>query len=166
MDKEKRGHVKDIVRRCASFNLRRASRLITRKFDEALRDFGVKATQLSVLMAIYSEPNQPLSKLAWTLGMDRTSLTRNLKILHDRGLVLIEESGDKREHRIGISLEGERLLKDAFPVWRKVQGDVEEALGGEHWRNLLSGLHEVAHFFCSKRCVRTHGSENGESHGR
>ena len=147
MDEEKRRYVKDIGRRCACFNLRRASRLITRRFDEAFRDFGLKATQLSVLMAIYHAPYQPLSKLASILGMDRTSLTRNLKILEERGLVLAEESDDKRERRIGISPEGERLLEEVFPIWRKVQGEVEETLGVEHWENLLSGLHQVARQF-------------------
>jgi DNA-binding MarR family transcriptional regulator len=144
MDEEKRRYVKDIGRLCACFNLRRASRLITRKFDEAFRDFGLKATQLSVLMAIYHAPYQPLSKLASILGMDRTSLTRNLNILYDKGLVLLEGSDDKRERRIGISPEGERLLEEVSPVWHKVQAEVEETLGGEHWGNLLSGLHEVA----------------------
>ena len=98
-------------------------------------------------MAIYYAPYQPLSKLASILGMDRTSLTRNLKILHDKGLVVEEGSDDKRERRIGISSEGERLLEDVFPIWHKVQAEVEEALGGEHWGNLLSGLHEVARKF-------------------
>jgi DNA-binding MarR family transcriptional regulator len=147
MDEEKRRYMKDIGRRCACFNLRRASRLITRRFDEAFRDFGLKATQLSLLIAIYHVPYQPLSKLASILGMDRTSLTRNLNILYDKGLVLVEGSDDKRERRIGISPEGERLLEEVFPVWRKVQAEVEETLGGEHWGNLLSGLHEVARKF-------------------
>lgn len=147
MDEEKRRYVKDIGRRCACFNLRRASRLITRRFDEAFRDFGLKATQLSLLMAIYHAPYQPLSKLASILGMDRTSLTRNLNILYDKGLVLVEGSDDKRVRRIGISSEGERLLEEVSPVWRKVQAEVEETLGGEHWGNLLSGLHEVARKF-------------------
>lgn len=147
MDEEKRRYMKDIGRRCACFNLRRASRLITRRFDEAFRDFGLKATQLSLLIAIYHAPYQSLTKLASILGMDRTSLTRNLNILYDKGLVLVEGSDDKRERRIGISPEGERLLEEVFPVWRKVQAEVEETLGGEHWGNLLSGLHEVARKF-------------------
>lgn len=147
MDEDKRKHVKDIGRRCACFNLRRASRLVTRRFDEAFREFGLKATQLPVLMGIYYAPYLPLSKLARVLGMDRTSLTRNLNILQGKGLVVVEETDDKRERRIGVSPEGERLLKDICPIWRKVQGEVEEALGAEHWENLLSGLHEVARKF-------------------
>jgi DNA-binding MarR family transcriptional regulator len=147
MDEKKRQRVKEIGGRCACFNLRRASRLVTKRFDEAFRVFGLKATQLSVLMAISYAPCQPLSKLASNLGMDRTSLTRNLKILHDKGLVLAEDSDDKRERRIGISPEGERLLKDVFPIWHRVQGEVEDALGGEHWGHLLSGLHQVARKF-------------------
>ncbi len=147
MDEEKRKHVEDIGRRCACFNLRRAARLVTKRFDEVFREFGLKATQLSVLMGIYYAPRLPLSKLARSLGMDRTSLTRNLKILEGKGLVLGRPSDDKRERRIGVTPEGKRLLKEAFPVWRKVQGEVEGALGGEHWGKLLSGLHEVARKF-------------------
>jgi DNA-binding MarR family transcriptional regulator len=147
MDEDKRKHIKSIGKRCACFNLRRAARLVTKRFDDAFRDFGLKATQLSVLMSIYYAPHLPLSRLAHSLGMDRTSLTRNLKILVGRNLVMVEESDDKRERRISVTEEGEKMLKDVFPIWRKVQGEIEEILGGEHWGNLLSGLHEVARKF-------------------
>ena len=147
MDEENWKHVDDIGRRCACFNLRRAARLVTKRFDDAFRDFGLKATQLSVLMAIYYAPHRPLSRLARMLGIDRTSLTRNLKILQGKGLVLVKDGDDKRERRIGVTSEGERMLREVFPIWRKVQSEVEEALGGEHWGNLLSGLHEVARKF-------------------
>lgn len=147
MDEDKRKHMRGIGKRCACFNLRRAARLVTKRFDDAFRDFGLKATQLSVLMAIYYAPNLPLSRLAQVLGMDRTSLTRNLKILEGRNLVTVEESDDKRERRIGVTPNGEKMLKDVFPIWQKVQDEIEEILGGEHWGNLLSGLHEVARKF-------------------
>ena len=102
---------------------------------------------MSVLMGIYYDPHLPLSQLAQGLGMDRTSLTRNLKILQGRNLVMVQESDDKRERRIGVTPEGEKTLKEVFPIWRKVQGEIEGILGGEHWGHLLSGLHEVARKF-------------------
>jgi len=124
--------------------LRRAARLVTQRFDEAFRELGLRATQLSVLTAVYHVPDAPVSKLARTLGMDRTSLTRNLQVLARKGLILEKEGDDKRQRRIGITPEGELLLKRAYPIWREVQTEVEKAIGAEKWEALLSGLHEVA----------------------
>lgn len=133
-----------IARTCACFNLRRAARLVTQRYDEAFRDLGLRATQLSVLLAAFMAPDVPLSKMARIMGMDRTSLTRNLQVLERKGLVCGTEGRDKRQRRIGITPEGEVVLKKAFPIWRTVQAEVEEALGDEKWRGLLSGLREAA----------------------
>lgn len=137
----------EVGRTCACFNLRRAARLVTQRFDVAFRELGLKATQLSVLIAVYHVPDAPLSMLARTLGMDRTSLSRNLQILERKGLICGKEGEDKRQRRIGITPEGESLLKKAYPMWREVQTEVEEAIGAEKWGALLSGLHEVARKF-------------------
>ena len=120
---------------------------MTQRFDEAFRGLGLRATQLSVLTAVYHVPDAPLSKLARILGMDRTSLTRNLQVLERKGLISAKEGNDKRQRRISITPEGEQLLMRAFPIWREVQAEVEEAIGMEKWENLLSGLHEVARKF-------------------
>ncbi len=138
---------KEMGRTCACFNLRRAARLVTQRFDEAFREFGLKATQLSVLIAVHLVPDAPLSELARALGMDRTSLSRNLQVLERRGLICGKEGDDKRQRRIGITPEGKSLLKRAYPMWRQVQAEVEEAIGEEKWGPLLSGLHEVARKF-------------------
>jgi DNA-binding MarR family transcriptional regulator len=137
----------EIGRTCACFNLRRAARLVTQRFDEAFRGLGLRATQLSVLTAVNNVPDAPLSKLARVLGMDRTSLTRNLQVLERMGLISGKEGDDKRQRRIGITPEGVLVLKNAFPIWRQVQTEVEEAIGTEKWEALLSGLHEVARKF-------------------
>ncbi|MDQ7783256.1 MAG: MarR family winged helix-turn-helix transcriptional regulator [Desulfomonilaceae bacterium] len=147
MNAEHKQRDNEVGRTCACFNLRRAARLVTQRFDEAFRELGLRATQLSVLTAVYHVSNPPLSKLAGTLGMDRTSLTRNLQVLQRKGLIVVKEGDDKRQRRICITPEGERVLASAFPIWRKVQTEVEEAIGAEKWDGLLTGLHEVARKF-------------------
>lgn len=147
MNAEHKQRDNEVGRTCACFNLRRAARLVTQRFDEAFRELGLRATQLSVLTAVYHVSNPPLSKLAGTLGMDRTSLTRNLQVLQRKGLIVVKEGDDKRQRRICITPEGERVLTSAFPIWRKVQTEVEEAIGSEKWAGLLTGLHEVARKF-------------------
>jgi DNA-binding MarR family transcriptional regulator len=146
-DSEIRLSGNEIGRVCACFNLRRAARLVTQRFDQAFRDLDLRATQLSVLVGVYTVPDITVSKLAEAMGMERTSLTRNLKVLERKGLVLGKEGEDKRERRISITPDGLLVLKKAFHPWQSVQTEVENTLGCEKWEALLSGLHDVARKF-------------------
>ena len=137
----------EIGRICACFNLRRAARLVTQRYDEAVRELGLRSTQLSVLVAVLNLPDLSLSKMARMLGMDRTSLTRNLQVLERRGLVAGKGGEDKREKKFNVTPTGIEILEKAIPFWRKAQSEVVEALGEEKFDNLLAGLHEVSQKF-------------------
>lgn len=134
----------EIYNSCACFNLRRAARLITRRYELSLKSTGLKATQFSVLMAACNEEGILLTQMARLLGIDRTSLTRNLNIMTAKGLLTIEMGDDKRERRINITDKGFDLLKEAIPLWQKVQAEFVQTLGSENWSALLSGLQAVA----------------------
>jgi len=140
-DKELR---KEIGRTCACFNLRRAARLVTQRFDRVIRGSGLKATQLPLLMAAYQQENIRLIRMARILGMERTTLTRNLALLEGRDLLRVKEGLDRRERRIAITPKGVKLLDRALPLWKKAQSEVVDALGPKKWDAMLSGLHEVA----------------------
>ena len=133
----------NIVNACTCFNLRKAARLVTQRFDLTLRSCGVNANQLSVLVGACDEEGILLTRMAKNLGMERTTLSRNLSLLEHRGMLSIEVGADKRERRIGITGKGRALLEEAFPLWEKAQNEVVELLGKEKWETLLSGLHEV-----------------------
>ena len=135
---------KEMGKSCACFNLRRAARLVTQKFDRAFRDAGITANQFSILMATYNQEGILLTKLAKTLGMERTTLSRNLSLLERLGMVSIEMGGDKRERRIAITTKGVTLLEKTLPLWQRAQNEVVGLLGEEEWAGLLSGLHKVA----------------------
>lgn len=135
---------KEIGRSCACFNLRRASRLVTQRFDLAFRVSGVTANQFSILMASYNQENILLTKMAKILGMERTTLSRNLSLLEQRGVISIARGADKRERRIAITKKGIKLVERTLPLWEKAQNEVVEAIGQEEWEGLLAGLHKVA----------------------
>jgi len=124
--------------------LRRAARLVTQRFDRAFRESGITANQFSVLLAAYDQEGILLTKLAKTLGMERTTLTRNVSLLERMGMVSITMGHDKRERKIVITANGIDLLEKTLPLWQKAQSDVVEAIGQEKWEGLLAGLHGVA----------------------
>ena len=144
MDLRDKSIRKEIGKSCACFNLRRSARLVTQRFDLALRDSGINANQFSVLMAACNNDGILLTKMAKALGMERTTLSRNLVPLERMGMVSIETGADKRERRIAITGKGMALLERALPLWQEAQNEVVELVGQEKWEGLLLGLHEVA----------------------
>ncbi len=140
-DKELR---REIGKTCACFNLRRAARIVTQRFDQVFRDAHITANQFSILMASYHQEGISLTKMANALGMERTTLSRNLSLLVRKGLVTISTGGDRRQRRIRITKEGRTLLENALPLWQRAQNQVIETVGQEQWERLLAGLHKVA----------------------
>ena len=69
-------------------------------------------------------------RLAGLLGLERTTLTRNLRPLARDGLVRIDEGDDRRVRRAAITRKGEEAARRAFPFWKKAQ-DAALASGAE-----------------------------------
>lgn len=114
--------------RCLCFRAQRAARALARRFDAALKPFGLSNGQFSILMAI-NRPEAPrISELAPFLAMDRTTLTAALKVLERRGLAgTSPDPDDRRGRRLHLTRAGQELLIAALPVWR----DAHDALDAD-----------------------------------
>ena len=84
-----------------------------------------------------------LTRLAHTMAMDRTTLTRNLRPLERGGLVTIASGHDRRERQIAITARGQQLLAKALPLWEHLQVRVAEAFGMERLQQLFRELSDL-----------------------
>ena len=125
---------------CFCMNIRKASRVITQLYDEALKPSGLLVSQFTLLVALASVGSITMTQLAEALVMDRTTLTRNLKPLEREGLVRIESGQDQRTRVLSLTNAGQTALEKALPLWQEVQIQVVERLGQEQWKLLLTGL--------------------------
>jgi DNA-binding MarR family transcriptional regulator len=124
---------------CACNQLRRATRGVTQLYESALAPSGLKVTQLPILVGLGSVGDLSVSTLADALALDRTTLTRNLKVLEDRGLLRTSESDDDaRVRMVSLTLEGSDVLSGALLRWEEMQRQVEERFGRER----LTALYE------------------------
>ncbi|WP_136525952.1 MarR family winged helix-turn-helix transcriptional regulator [Geomonas ferrireducens] len=121
---------------CNCVNLRRASRAITRIYDDALQPSGLKVTQYSVLANLSRAGAVSVSALARMLTLDRTTLVRNLKALEQAGFVEGAPSPDPRERGVSLSETGRAAVAKAQPYWLQAQQLIEEKLGAEGVRQL------------------------------
>lgn len=116
-------------------NLRQVTRSVTARFDDQLRPSGLRATQLNLLMAIETSAATTMTDLAGILAMDRTTLTRNLKLLRGRRLV--------ESKKIALTERGRRAAAAALPLWEKAQAEILEGLGEKRWAALIVELSAV-----------------------
>jgi DNA-binding MarR family transcriptional regulator len=128
---------------CACLKLRKASRFITSLYDEYLRPVGLRATQLSVLMALEQAGSVTITSLSEILLMDRTTLPRDLKPLERVGWVSITEGEDRRKRFIALTPDGRDLLNRALPLWEQAQIRVRDYMGDDSYKSLLVQLSDI-----------------------
>ncbi|MEQ1866697.1 MAG: MarR family winged helix-turn-helix transcriptional regulator [Micropepsaceae bacterium] len=132
------------ARGCAAFNLRKTARVVTQAYDAALKPSGLRSTQFAILVAIARVEAPSVGALAETTLMDATTMTRNLKLLKDEGLIEVSPRGAGREKLVRLSKAGERALARAVPMWRAAQARFVEAFGSTKWSKMRAELEEVA----------------------
>jgi DNA-binding MarR family transcriptional regulator len=104
---------------------------------------GLKATQLTMLGAISISGPARMSELAEMLALDKTTLTRNLKLLEAAGLIAIAAGADRRARVVALTGAGTDALERALPLWREAQRRMAGHLGEARMRRLVDDLAEL-----------------------
>ena len=131
---------------CYCVNVRRASRAVTKIYDQALESSGLKVTQYSLLKNIDAYGPLTTSGLARLLTLDRTTLVRNLKLLEAAGFIENRPSSDPRERQVCITEHGRQTVALALPLWKNAQRRMSQHIGAEnlsvlgHLVGVLEGL--------------------------
>ena len=132
-----------VARECTASQLRRATRAITRRYDDAMREAGLEGTQLNVLVALALMGNASIGRLSEQLGVDRTTMTRNLVPLSRNGWIESSAGDDRRVRGVRLTPRGRRTLERALPLWERTQAEVVAKLGKGKWGQLLALLSSV-----------------------
>lgn len=131
--------------RCLCLHLQRAARAIGRRFDDALRSFGLTNGQFSLLMALNRPQPPTIGSVAALLAMDRTTLTAALKPLTRRGLVEIRSGDtDRRNRHLLLTPAGHIALIAAMPVWREEHAKLDSELSPDDPEALRQTLRRLS----------------------
>ena len=116
---------------CFCLASRQAARKITRLYDSYMQESGVRVTQFTILSQLMLRGEMPIGKLAGILGMERTTLTRNLAPLEQQKWISIKIGEDPRARLIGITGQGRGVVRRSFPFWSKAQAHIGKLLGAD-----------------------------------
>jgi len=116
---------------------------VTRAYDEAFRPTGYRATQVAILSALAELGPVILSALAEETVTDRTTLTRNLRLLEKKRLICFECGDDRRERRVCMTRRGIQVLHATRPTWARVQERVIHRIGRRRFERMEADLSVV-----------------------
>ena len=125
---------------CTCGELRKAARAVTQLYDNALKASGLQSTQLHVLDVVHKSESIRISHLSKELGLDRTTLTRNLSVLEQEGFIKISSGKDHRTRIVTATQKGRSAVAKALPLWNEIQGKVKQQMGENSWRELMQNL--------------------------
>ena len=120
---------------CYCRRLRSVTAQVTRMYDSYLKEVGITCQQFSTLEHIRVMEPVSVTALAGRMGLDRTSLSRNLKLLKEN-FWIEDEAGHRRSRSIVLSDQGKEILQHAEKQWEKAQITMEKVLGEDHLRHL------------------------------
>ena len=111
---------------CYCTNLRRSSNAISDIYDTSLKSTGLTIAQYYLLITLWRLGSANITHWAEHVGLDRSTMVRNIKPLQNRGLIEIVSGRGKT---FSLSAEGRQVLNSAVPLWQKAQKKVESLLG-------------------------------------
>ncbi len=124
------------IQGCTHFKLRQLVRGVARLYDAELGQVGLKGTQFSLLAQVSGLAGVQPVELARRMGLDASTLSRNLRPLLAAGWLRLEAGDDARSRRVVITDEGRAKFREARVHWRRAQDALIERLGEDRVRAL------------------------------
>ena len=129
---------------CVCFNLRWVTRVVTQFYDAEMRRYGIRPTQGTILSSLMARDSWSMAELSDWLGMERTTLVRNLRPLQRDGFVKIVGGGRGNQVELTITTKGRKQIKKLTPAWKSAQSTAVKTLGEKRWSAILSDLETAA----------------------
>lgn len=130
---------------CVVQNLRRASRLVSRRYEDALRPVNLTSSQFTILQSLSGRKGLPHGVMADVLGFEQTTLSRLLKPLIKRELVRLEPNpNDKRGRMVILTAQGENTFAKAKTLWQTEHDKSLNQVDDHDWETVKRILHTLS----------------------
>lgn len=119
---------------CYCTNTRQSANVISDFYDAELKESGLTTPQYRLLTQLRRLGSANITRWAETVGLDRSTMVRNVKLLEAKGLLDQAEGHGKV---LTLSPRGEAALEAAVPLWNAAQEKIASFLGEEDSQAIL-----------------------------
>jgi DNA-binding MarR family transcriptional regulator len=103
----------------------------------------VEAPQFALMMALEKLGPSSQVELGRRQVLDKTTVSRNLKLLERNGWIQGSVGNDRRERLFSLTAAGRKKLNAAKPEWKKTQRELRAGLGDEQWNSMFRSFKRV-----------------------
>ncbi len=130
--------------------LQHLSTTLARQSEQVLMErLGLGYSQFKILMALQWSPNVQQNHIADVLGQTEASISRQVKIMHKRGLLETKISPEnRRQHITTPTRKGERLTEEAVNVLNIYHAPMFDLLSEKQRRQLQEMLITMHGYAC------------------
>ncbi len=121
---------------CLNFKMRKLTRLLTRIYDSELSKAGLKTTQFTLLCHVLGYGPAKLGDIAQRMGLEQSTLSRNIRPLVDAGWITYSFGTDARQRLLSLTGEGRSKQAEAVIYWNIAQEKIKILLGSSHFNQL------------------------------
>jgi DNA-binding MarR family transcriptional regulator len=122
--------VRKTVAASAGLAIRMAERRVTGFLEARMAPTGLNVAKFGLMAQIAAARDDRIGALAARSGLDRSTLSRNLRTLERAGLVEITlQEADLRRRAVWLTEAGARRLEAAIPVWRQAHEALRAEIG-------------------------------------
>ena len=129
---------------CACATARQLARLLTQLYDRSLSPTGLEAPQFALLMTLDAHGSVSQAVLGRRYALDKTTMSRNLKLFERKGWITASGADDKRERRFAITTAGHARLAAARPEWKKAQDQLRAGMTARQWNAMFEAFRTAA----------------------
>lgn len=116
---------------CLTFKAQRVARTMGRQMEMALKPVGLTNQQFTTLTILSSMKTVSVSDLADMMGVERTTMTRNIEQMRKKNWLEQVPAKDQRIRAYEITKAGKDLYGKAVPLWQAQQEIFIDTLGDE-----------------------------------
>ena len=130
-------------RQCIAARVRLLSRIVTNIYDSAMKPFGVKLNQMSILVTVYVAGEIGYDTLCKRLRMEKSTASRNIERLKRNGWLQTVALKEERRKLLKVTPAGEKLLEKVHGAWENAQKKAVKLLGDKETEalcNIANGM--------------------------
>ena len=127
-----------IAPHCIAARLRLLNRAVTAVYDDALRPYDLKTSQMNVLVAVAMFGRPEPSEVARLLHIAPSTLSRNVERMRAAGWLEVTSGKDGRSQTLALTSQGSELLSAVRSAWERAQEAAEALLGTDATRAVLT----------------------------
>lgn len=132
--------------RCLYFNVNALSRVVNKIWGEAFAEYNLSPAHAYMLRAVLTQPGITQKELAAELRLEKSTVTRFVDVLHDKGLVQRKKGSDSdsRSQHVYPTARAKKLHEGLEMTGKRLYRTMQEVLGQDELARLVGELRDAA----------------------